>query len=552
VINLTLWKQQKEASRLCRKHKQYLVNISPGGGKTIAALDVLDKLRPGVVEPRVILCPKSAVDAWETDIKKFTDFTYSTNNFRDDVFLNIYTFPNLDELFNLFKKRQRLGTLIIDEVHILCSSDSDQAGNLRGRWIFLENGERQFKGILDFFQNKYGFSATLMKNKIESVYYLIISFFPGFFSDLESFMLFYTIRKKRKITVWCSTARKQVPKYYMEVVGYRNLDILEKHLKKIMYQYDIDYGQKIYTQLIDLPEHEMDLYHKVGAGALGKSSRHFAARLPGLQRVANGSINPDGTFRSDVQLFEKEKALVKLLNIINDRKEGAIVFTQDKETTIRRFDIVKSRLNFKKFYTLTGDTDDYHRKEIRHTLAPQECVFATRAGGVSFNFKTVNNIILYDVPWDSLDFIQEMGRITRSDSTYTDFNIYIFLAKDTIDEYKYCLVQTCIALQRKLFGGMNFAKLYFPRLRKETLIALRKSLLWGIKKSGKFVLTPNVKCAKCGRWTNYSVSNFSGGETVDNCYASFDEVTQGWVEGCVYTNTDELQKRLADKLIGRK
>lgn len=541
---------QLDAAELCNKYNRYLVRVDVGGGKTLTQLKVLDDIPKDEKWLKLVLFPKSGISTWIPELKKFTDYTYSLNELRSDVDVNFFTFPNIEEVFKKTKglNKEHNAILLVDECHLLMSAESQQAENLRGRWIWDTNtGSKEFTGIIGRFKRAYGFSATMMGNHIENIYYVVISFFPGFFKDYESFMNFYTVRVLRKATRFDREKKRMVDYHYKEVVEYKNLEHLNKVLGTIMYQYSINYNPKFQHILCKLSDEEKALYYEAGAHGLSRGGKNFAGRLPLLQTIVNGSVDKEGNYSHNQQLSSKEQKLIEVLNTIADRKEGAIVFTQSKTDTMRRFRSFPPYLRFRKCYFMTGDTNDVLRNEIRESLSVNECLFATKVGGTSLNLQAVNNIIFYDIPWGAHEVFQNIGRITRMDSSYNVFNIYFILAEDTIDIYKYMLFQNVSTLHKAIFGNIPVAPGYMASVKRDMVLAIRNSILWGKKKKVGFVLEPTVKCSCCGKWTNHTVSINENG-TITGCYAHINEGTQKWEPGCKYEQATEFIKYFISKL----
>ena len=61
----------------------------------------------------------------------------------------------------------------------------------------------------------------------------------------------------------------------------------------------------------------------------------------------------------------------------------------------------------------------------------------------------------------------------------------------------------------------------------------------------------SLKC-KCGRMTSTTVSDFMDSwPDAGECYAAIDNKTRKWVKGCAYKKAGAIDKRFADRLIGR-
>ena len=83
----------------------------------------------------------------------------------------------------------------------------------------------------------------------------------------------------------------------------------------------------------------------------------------------------------------------------------------------------------------------HKEKQLKQKLGPRSVTLITSAGTESVNLQRANNLIFYEIPFPLRQFIQACGRITRMDSNYDKFQVYILEAEGTIDTYKkksYC------------------------------------------------------------------------------------------------------------------
>lgn len=290
------------------------------------------------------------------------------------------------------------------------------------------------------------------------------------------FMSLYTERKKKTM----KRGGKKVT--YYEVIGYKNLNQLEKLLHPVMFRHAMDYDINWHFLECDFDPIEDKLYSKAAEGILSTmDARQFVARLPDLQKVVNGSVDHKGNYRSGPTLSCKERKLVETLNMLYERDEGVIVFT-NLLYTLDRFRVVAPHTNFKEFHYMSGDSPDFLRKAIAEKMAPGVVLFATMVGGVSLNMQAVNNVVFYDIPWSVGNVLQCVGRVARVDSTYDSQNVYFISVKETIDQYKTALLSSNLHLLKAILGGYGFMKESFTNFRRKAIVDLRKSLLWRSQK----------------------------------------------------------------------
>ena len=481
MLKFTLLDWQKEAVDKLLSMTRHLLTVSTGGGKTLMALDLIHRLRRSDANWFVVvMCPKSALVTWETKIPEKSDLTYSINRLDPSVDINVISFTHLDDhVYDLqWVTPEHNSLLIVDEADALRSSSSQFALKMRGGIVQQDRIMYKIDGFMSRFKLAYGMSATPLVNHIEDIFYMVETFFPGYFLDmfehLEGFMDFYTVRREKKL-LNPQTGRETTIK---EVVDFQNIGHLNQVLQPLMYTYTIDYKPNFFFEECEITDDEWDKYITAGQGYMRESQRTFAGRLPDLQQIVNGSINTDGYPNLEPVLSSKEGVLVKVLKRISSKGEGAIVFSFFR-SSFKRFRMLSSHLDFENYYEMTGSTNNRIKAEIERKLAPKEVLFASKVGGVSLNLQAVNNVVFFDLPWGTGDIIQNLGRITRLDTTYEDLNVWFITAKGTIDKYKTALISSNMELVRKVLGGYGFMKAAFKSVKRQSVIELRRSLLWG-------------------------------------------------------------------------
>lgn len=498
VLRFELLDWQKEAVDQLLSMTRHLLTVSTGGGKTLIALDLIHRLKQSDDNWFVVvMCPKGAMVTWEGKIPDKSDLTYSSNRFDPSVDINLVSFTHLDDIIYDLQwiTPEHNAILIIDEADSLRSSDSQFALKMRGGVVQQNNLTYKIDGLMSRFKLAYGMSATPMVNHIEDIYYMVEAFFPGYFvdmfGDVEGFLNYYTIRRVKEIK---DPKTRKVLYEIKEVVDYQNLDHLNQSLQPLSYTYTIDYNPTFHFEECEITDDEWDRYVVAGQGFMrdelyqgGDSQedlegrtpkRTFAGRLPDLQQIVNGSINTDGYINYDPQLSSKEAELISVLKRISSKGEGAIVYSFFR-STFHRFRMLTSHLDFDNYYEITGNTSNRMKADIERNLAPKTVLFMSKAGGKSLNLQAVNNVVFFDLAWESGEIIQTLGRITRIDTTYEDLNVWFITAKGTIDQYKISLLSSNLDLVRRVLGGYGFLAQCFKPVKRHTVVELRGSLLWG-------------------------------------------------------------------------
>ena len=483
MIKATLTDYQVEAVAKLVKMKRRILCGDTGSGKTCVLLAVVDFLRHNCgLNEIVVACPKSAIPTWKREIAKHSDLTASFGDYDQRKDMSVMQF---NQFGHNFVPKRSPSCLLIDEAHMLSSATSEQATRFRGG--VLKGMHEKVEGIMSHFDYVYGATATPLLNHIEDFYYIVDSFFPNYFGTLESFLTKFTKRVEKQIyrkgggyvTIDGRQSWNPDGGYIKikEIVSYLNLDHLAFMTEPVMSRIKMDYKIEFYNILGELSADELHQYRKAGKGMLHGSERDFAARLPDLQKVVNGSVDLDGNYRSDNALSSKEVLLVDVLNKIATANSGCVVFTSYLDT-MQRFHKLESQLKFSNVFYMTGDTPVDERGRIAKAFGQNDVLFATKVGGISLNLQACNNVVFMDIPWSVGDVLQACGRITRMDSKFPVMNVMNIIASDTIDTYKQQMLSSNLHLMKAIMSGFGFVEGQFAPVKKASIAALRRSLLW--------------------------------------------------------------------------
>jgi hypothetical protein len=287
----------------------------------------------------------------------------------------------------------------------------------------------------------------------------------------------YAVRVKRRIY------RQGKRMYIWEVVGHQNLPELEARLKPIMLKRFREVDVRWDSIQVGLRPDEMERYIRATEGALAVPRKEFAARLPDIQQVVDGSVvdalqldAPTATYmevkaaglalNEGSQLSSKEQALlVYVTKVIQDMGTGCIIYSTFRKSLSRIRLLLKrhsKQVGHTKVWQITGDTSLAQREMVTKKFDSGHILLMTDAGGESLNLQAANTLVFYNLPWSIGKVTQVAGRIVRMDSVHPFMNIVVIEAVDTIDTYKTLLMYQHTDLITKLVGGD-------PNLPKDTM-----------------------------------------------------------------------------------
>lgn len=463
--------------------KRFLLLDSTGLGKTYSVLGayaILQRMIPGI--KLLVVCSVKGSSTWKKQILKHTHFTYkvyytskaseldtfqSPSDVKEDI--SILPYPALSKYPNLLRARFKDAKtyLVVDECHRIKDPSSIQGQLVRA--------------LINLSTQACGLTATLLLNHIEDVFHVEDAFFPGRLApDLETFMRRYTIRFKRKVT----NHKNGRTWTFQEVTGYKNLDHLTQCLEGTYLKRYRDLDIRHHPIQVVLRDEEEDLYIEAAKGLLALEYKDFAARLPDLQLVANGTLGSQGEF--DVcrkYVSSKELSFLELLNKLLSAGKSVVAFTYHRKTHSRLTHLIKNHLTAcKKLYLLTGDTSSKEVDRIESEFSSSaEIVFMTSAGGESLNLQASNVVVFFDLPFSVGTLIQIIGRVARMDSAFDFMDVYYLVAGGTVDFYKAAMIEVNSKLIKEVLGGNANLPKTSGKTTKRMLMELRKDLLWKIR-----------------------------------------------------------------------
>lgn len=454
----------------------------------------------------VIICPPAAVKSFTDTLGNifgiaYNVFTASLRLTKENAKFHIFNFSTLgqnlfdtslkptqrtNEYFEILKKLKEQHNnlwLICDEAHALQNPNTTQ-------YKIVECTNRLYIG-------RWFLTATPILNDIVGLYHMCDLLKPGHLaSSVWSFKNKFIEFKDSFFFTKNKFTGKAQKKEIKEPVGYKNLDLLTKLFSEISIikakEYDVDFiyrsaqlspeSLKYYRQAAKgLLNGKVDKVDNKGKKKTDKSSQdHAGARLHDLQRVVSNS-HPDFQDLDKNQLTEKEVLLFKTVKEALERDEAVLIYFSYIESLERVkyiFSKLKDKLSITNIHQISGSVPLAQRKKVEDAILPRDLVLLTSAGTESVNLQKSNNIIFYEIPFSLREFIQACGRITRTNSKFNKFYVYILEAEGTIDTYKKIKLQSNMTPIKVIIGGKNTLPIEVLQLNAEDKQYLKEALLW--------------------------------------------------------------------------
>ena len=496
-----------------------ILAFGTGLGKTLTALVAMKILLDKFHNTKcVVVCPVKAVKAFRKEL--FNRLKYSkedvgiisTDVMDFDVISNkviIVTDTNIEKYKEVvvdIAARNFKILLIIDEAHKLQDNESKF-------YITMQ----EVKSICTLC---WGMTATPILNDLDSLYYIVEFFCPGFLGKKTRFEDTYTIWHLRD--QYMKGGRKKKVK---ELDGYKNLDKLNEVLKEVMIVRQKQYNLRFGNVFRDLSSEEYEVYEKVSSGILfeGDESREFTKRLHDLQRFVDRSFDEDVAMMAMVKQYHSKMFSTKETMFLETIKKTlgqgySVIVYADYHTTIERLEKVlllnKDDLDLNEIYKVTGKIDIRTREKVEEQIGDKDVILITSAGSESINLQRANCIIFYDIPFSTKTIIQVVGRVCRRDTLHPYQYIITLYTKGTVDEYKYMCFQGNLAMIQASVGAGSDLPLNVLDVDKKNVQNLKNTFLWHykgddkkIKRKNKKIIKENLGISTPGNADKYMVKN---------------------------------------------
>lgn len=469
-----LKQEQNEMIDFAIRRPYAVISGQTGLGKTYTAVTLATQLMLKNKDLiTVIIAPPKALIGFEKELTEklkigyseiSTDKTFINPKARFILVSNTCIDKALKTLADLRKKYKLLG--IVDEAHCLQSPKS--------------NIYKQFISIRRMFCVLYFLTATSCKNNIEGMYWMLSLLNPELLGSWSSFRYLYLKIAKRRISQTTKTGKK-VQRTVEEIVGYNNLDHLQKILDGVIIVRQKQYNLEFSYHRTSLNDYETKAYLKASSGKLSEKAKDFwSVRLRDITFVVD---NIHESYEKE-QISNKERLFLKVLLDHLRNNKPTIIYCEYLEVLNRLEYLIntfKHDLGVSEVLIIKGGVSISQRKKIQECISIDKPLIITSAGGESINLQKANSIIFYDLPYDISKIMQVIGRITRVDTKFDKQYIDIIEAFGTTDTYKRLCMEKNMKLIESLFGKMNTLPYSTYDNEQKFMSTLRKALLWAFR-----------------------------------------------------------------------
>ncbi len=420
-----------------------------GLGKTIQSITYLLWLREYAPKntkrklgPALVVCPKSVLDVWATEVGKFApQLKLKVLRTRDDL--------DIEEVNNV------LDILVLNYAQLrVCG---DELNKIRWLTVILDEGQ-QIKNPdskaakcareLDA-ENRLVLTGTPIENRLMDMWSLMAFAMPGVLGTRAYF--------KRRFD------KRKDPSSQARLAARLRPFLLRRTKLQVAKDLPPRTEEEVFAGMEGIQE---ELYKaelkRIQKALLGLDSdeavkKNSFAILQGLMRLRQicchpGLIDPKWLKEESAKM----SALFYLLDQLREENHKVLVFSQ----FVSMLDIIKTRLEVESrpFNYLTGQTKDRKGEieKFQTTKDPSVFLLSLKAGGAGLNLTSASYVILYDPWWNPAVENQAIDRTHRIGQK-NKVIAYRLLTRDTVEEKIRILQHQKTALVTNILGDEGFA-----------------------------------------------------------------------------------------------
>jgi SNF2 family DNA or RNA helicase len=467
---VNLYDFQHPAVAMMYVQPKMAIGFDVGLGKTLISIATyaLVREKQNFKGPMYVFTTRSAIYQWKSEVEKFStlkpfvvDAACMSKKKRQDFYTNkwgeydviISTYSLMYRDFVMYSKYLPSVFLVWDEVMTLKNKDTKLYKLAKD-------------SIAKVVPRLYGLSATLLKNTLLEPYYIYKLIAPKPLPPtFTKFRKEYCIVQEDKIWIKKKGYSKASPVIIKNIVGHKNIkgfynrispyyigckkeDIKADNLPKLaikpIWLYLEGEQKKLYKQVLD---------GFLGSVESGEEIKFMISKMIRCQQICDAP----SVLGFDVPSV-KEKELKRLLTEDIEESTKSVVFSRLKQVL---YHLEKEIVPEYNPLVITGDVSSSKKREaLKHqfnTNAENKLMLISTAGREALNLQVAGSLVFYNLDWSFADIWQVIGRIYRLGSSYEFITVYIFLIKDTIDEYIYNLAVKKEGYFTEFSGGTGYS-----------------------------------------------------------------------------------------------
>ncbi len=416
-----------------------------GLGKTLQVLTLLEMQRETLTEPVLIVCPKSLMQMWALEARKFTPnlrvqvvdgaIGERTQFIRDrdkvDVLITSYSLLQRD-LPVYHAAGATFSIMVLDEAHSIKNAGTNTAKAVK---------------LLPA-KHRIALTGTPLENGVHELWSIFDFLMPGFLGDAETF------RRRYGRPIQELQDQDALKKLRMRVGPFMLRRTKESQLKELPPKIEQVSpcsltGEQlvIYARVLEATRRQV--FQAVEQKGIERAHIDILAALTKLRRVCDHPTLVEPELPRTEELSGKMGYALELIREAVDGRHKILLFSQFTSM----LDLLREALDRQNIghCTIEGKTRDRQAEVDRFHNDPNASVFllSLRAGGTGLTLTPADVVILFDPWWNPMAEQQAMDRAHRIGQTKT-VNVYKLVTQGTIEEK----VMELQARKRQLFDAL--------------------------------------------------------------------------------------------------
>ncbi len=394
-----------------------------GLGKTIQTIAILKYLKDNqyLKNQALIIVPTTLLNNWESEVLKFcSDLTYSfyygQNRAFEKTNLIFTTYQTLRRDIDKIKKR-KFSCIVIDE-----------AQNIKNPFAQVTQAVKSVKAKF-----KIALSGTPVENNLSELWSIFDFILPKYLKSLKAFQNEYAKDIELKRDSLKIEKLKRITRPFMLRRLKTDKSIIKDLPEKIVIDQLITMEEKqaaLYQAVVDKTMKDIEINDEVSRNGL------IFKLITSLKQICNHPRNYDKKSPIKKELSGKSKTLMTLLDMILQRNEKVLIFTQYTQMGDILKKMIEDEFLIEPLY-LKGSQSKARRDsvidEFNNNKHKPIFILSLKAGGTGLNLTEANNVIHYDLWFNPAVENQATDRVFRIGQK-KNVSVYRFITKNTFEE----------------------------------------------------------------------------------------------------------------------
>ena len=398
-----------------------------GLGKTLQALTVL-AMNPDTLH--LVVCPKTLVYNWESEIKKFYPkmkvlLVDGVSERREKIIKTIKD-NDYDVVITSYSMLQKDYVHYVEEDISFDYKVLDEAHYVKNMKTLSAKAVRVVKA-----NHRILLTGTPLENNLEELYGTFDLIMPEYLGSKLDFRKDFIAKIERNNMISLEILQAKIRPFILRRVKKEVLKELPDKQEQIVFNEMTNKQVAIYNEvLLRVKQEAMELVEKQG---FDRSRIQILSALLKLRQICNHPLLLDKSFKDEIGISGKHEQFLELLEEVVEGGEKALIFSQFTSM----LDIFEKDLDEKKIKYIRLDGSTKNRQELVDQFNEDDTIkvflISLKAGGVGLNLTAASSVFLYDPWWNPMAEQQAIDRAHRIGQT-KKVNIYKFITRNSIEE----------------------------------------------------------------------------------------------------------------------